>query len=119
MAGCGIEEGPLGEEPAITFASRPGFARWSTPLTPYMSPAAIGCRVVRLRGWPSASNRAPMAASTASGQPRPLDELTVTTAPSGTGPAASAAASIRTRAISGLSQHFVQRHAPPLARRAL
>src|SRR4051794_15950885 len=84
-----------------------------------MSPAAIGWNVVKLRGWPSASNRAPMAASTASGQPRPLDELTVTTAPSGTRAAASAAASTRTRAISGLSQHFVERHPAPLARRAL
>ena len=39
------------------------------PLMPHMSPAAIGCSVVMLRGWPSASKRSPIAASTASGQP--------------------------------------------------
>src|SRR4051812_23326742 len=49
---------------------------------PYMSPAAIGWMVVRLRGWPELAKRSPMAASTASGQPRPLEELTVTVAPS-------------------------------------
>ena len=32
--------------------SRPGLAMWSMPLMPHMSPAAIGCSVVRLRGWP-------------------------------------------------------------------
>ena len=42
-------------------ASRPGLAMWSTPLTPHMSPAAIGCSVVRLRGWPDASKRRPIA----------------------------------------------------------
>ena len=41
-------------------ARQPGLAIWSMPLTPHMSPAAIGCSVVRLRGWPSASKRAPM-----------------------------------------------------------
>src|SRR5882757_4469180 len=51
------------------------------PLMPYMSPAAIGCSVVRLRGAPSRSKRSPIACSTLSGQPRPLDELTVTTSP--------------------------------------
>ena len=45
--------------------------------------------MVRLRGWPDAAKRSPIAASTASGQPRPLDELTVTTAPSGISAAAS------------------------------
>ena len=61
----------------------PACARWSMPLMPHMSPAAIGWSVVRLRGWPVASNRAPIAASTASGQPSPLEDETVTTAPSG------------------------------------
>ena len=28
----------------------PGLAIWSTPLMPHMSPAAIGCKVVMLRG---------------------------------------------------------------------
>src|ERR1051325_7447791 len=55
---------------------------WSMPLMPYMSPAAIGFSVVRLRGASSRSKRAPMAASTLSGQPRPLDELMMTTSPS-------------------------------------
>ena len=57
-------------------------AIWSTPLIPYMSPAAIGCSVVRFRGCPSASNRAPIAASILSGHPSPEEEETVTTAPS-------------------------------------
>ena len=61
------------------------------PLTPHMSPAAIGCSVVMLRGWPSASKRAPIAASVASGQPRPDEEETVTMAPSGMSRAASLA----------------------------
>ena len=30
-------------------AMRPGLARWSTPLIPHMSPAAIGCSMVRPR----------------------------------------------------------------------
>ena len=61
---------------------RPGLARWSMPRMPYMSPAAMGCSVVRPRGCPVASNRSPIAASTASGQPRPDEEETVTTEPS-------------------------------------
>src|SRR5262245_53418605 len=64
---------------------------WSMPLMPYMSPAAIGCKVVISRGWPVAAKRAPMAASTASGQPRPLDEETDTVMPSPIRPAASSA----------------------------
>ena len=43
-----------------------------------------------LRGWPSASKRAPIAASVASGHPSPDEEETVTTAPSGMRRAASA-----------------------------
>ena len=61
------------------------------PLTPHMSPAAIGCSVVMLRGWPSASKRAPIAASIASGQPSADEDETVTIAPSGMRRAASAA----------------------------
>ena len=75
--------GPAGVGAGDDVASRPSLARWSTPLIPYMSPAAIGCSVVRSRGCPSASNRAPMAASTLSGQPSAEEEETVTTAPSG------------------------------------
>src|ERR1700677_788196 len=56
-----------------------------------MSPAAIGCRVVILRGWPSASKRAPIAASVASGHPSADEDETVTTAPSGMRRAASLA----------------------------
>src|ERR1700742_3583053 len=56
-----------------------------------MSPAAIGCRVVMLRGWPSVSNRAPIAASVASGHPSADEDETVTTAPSGMRRAASLA----------------------------
>src|SRR5690349_21240682 len=67
------------------------------PLTPHMSPAAIGCSVVKLRGWPSASNLAPIAASMASGHPRAEDEETVTMAPSGMRRAASVA--VRTLAL--------------------
>ena len=74
--------------------SRPSLAMWSTPLIPYMSPAAIGCSVVRFRGCPSASKRAPMAASTLSGQPSPEEEETVTTAPSGIRAAAASAETI-------------------------
>ena len=70
-------------------ASSPGRARWSMPLMPHMSPAAIGCSVVMLRGWPEASKRRPMAASVASGQPRPEAADTVRTAPSGISAAAS------------------------------
>ena len=74
--------------------SSPSLAMWSTPLIPYMSPAAIGWIVVRFRGCPSASNRAPIAASTLSGQPRPEEEETVTTAPSGIRAAAASAETI-------------------------
>ena len=76
-------------------ARQPGLAIWSTPLTPHMSPAAIGCNVVRFRGWPSVSKRAPSAASVASGQPSPDDDDTVTTAPSGIRRAAAAAERMR------------------------
>src|SRR4051812_4036106 len=61
------------------------------PLMPYMSPAAIGLSVVRLRGAPSASKRSPMACNTLSGHPRPLDELMETTASSGMSAAACSA----------------------------
>ena len=91
MAGIGRDDGPEGKDPAITRARRPGLARWSIPLIPYMSPAAIGCSVVSPRGWPALSNRSPMARSTRSGQPSPLEELTVTTASSGISAAASSA----------------------------
>ena len=74
--------------------SSPSLAMWSTPLIPYMSPAAIGCSVVRFRGCPSASNRAPIAASTLSGQPSPEEEETVTTAPSAIRAAAASAETI-------------------------
>src|SRR6266849_5789441 len=63
------------------------------PLTPHMSPAAIGCNVVRLRGWPWVSKRVPIAARTASGQPKADEDETVTIAPSGMSSAASLAAS--------------------------
>src|SRR5687767_5463279 len=53
------------------------------PLIPDMSPAAIGWMVVSRPGDPVAANRSPMPRRTASGQPSPDDELTVTTAPSG------------------------------------
>src|SRR5579863_1901775 len=44
-----------------------------------------------LRGWPSESNRSPTAFNTASGQPSPEDDDTVTMAPSGMRRAASEA----------------------------
>src|SRR4051812_33139954 len=68
-----------------------------------MSPAAIGWMEVRLRGWPEPAKRSPMAASTASGQPRPLEELTVSVAPSGTSAAASIAARTLGRAMGSTS----------------
>ena len=68
--------------------SRPGLAMWSMPLMPYMSPAAIGFSVVRLRGAPSSSKRSPMAFNTRSGQPSPLLELMLSTALSAIKPAA-------------------------------
>src|ERR1700675_3230243 len=49
---------------------------------PYMSPAAIGWSVVNSRGRPFSRKCFPMARKEASGQPKPLEELTVTTAPS-------------------------------------
>src|SRR3954469_10497803 len=70
------------------------------PLTPYMSPAAIGWIVVRFRGCPTLPKCSPMAASIASGHPSPLEELTVTTASSGISAAASAAERTRTRVMS-------------------
>src|SRR3954451_11806021 len=70
---------------------------------PYMSPAAIGWMEVRLRGWPEPAKRSPMAASTASGQPRPLEELTVSVARSGTSAAASIAARTLGRAMGSAS----------------
>ena len=82
IAGIGSDDGPLGYEPARMRASKPGRAMWSMPLMPYMSPAAIGLMAVRLRGVAVRSKRSPSAASTASGQPRPLDELMLTTSPS-------------------------------------
>ena len=63
----------------MIFFSRPFLAMWSMPLMPLMSPAAIGCSVVRSRGWPVASKRSPIAFSIRSGQPRPLDDETETT----------------------------------------
>src|SRR5882757_3414220 len=61
------------------------------PAMPHMSPAAIGCNVVRLRGWPVSAKRAPIPASAASGQPSPLEDETVTTASSAMRSAASRA----------------------------
>src|SRR5258706_2599740 len=61
------------------------------PAMPHMSPAAIGCRVVRLRGCPVSAKRAPIPARAASGQPSPLEEETVTTASSAMRSAASRA----------------------------
>src|SRR5688500_18786048 len=58
------------------------------PSMPYMSPAAMGWIVVSPRGSPLAANRAPMARSVASGQPRPLEELMDTVAPLGISAAA-------------------------------
>jgi hypothetical protein len=61
----------------------PSCARWLIPSMPNMSPAAMGCNVVIPAGSPSTVNRSPTPLSTASGHPRPLDELTETTAPLG------------------------------------
>src|SRR5437868_252024 len=66
---------------------------------PYTSPAAIGWTIVSARGAPVAAKRSPMARRTASGQPRPLDELTVMVAPSGISAAAAAAARTRARGM--------------------
>src|SRR6516162_17482 len=106
IAGGSAEEGPEGYEPARTLARQPGFAMWSMPLTPHMSPAAIGCSVVKLRGCPSASNLAPTAASMASGQPSAEDEEIVTMAPSGIRRAASVAVKILVLVIS-VSYHEI------------
>src|SRR5690349_4588140 len=69
------------------------------PSMPYISPAAIGWIVVRLRGEPVSRNRSPIARSIASGQPRPLEELTETVAPSGISAAASAIDTIFDRPV--------------------
>src|SRR6218665_2691614 len=82
IAGIGRDDGALGEEAARRRLSRPGLARWSIPAMPYISPAALGLRVVRPRGEPSQSKRAPMARRTLSGEPRPLDALMLSTSPS-------------------------------------
>src|SRR5277367_1670726 len=74
---------------------------WSIPLTLHMSPAAIGCSEVRLRGRPSRSNRTPSASSTASGHPSADEDETVTMAPSGISATASEAA--RTLGLATLS----------------
>ncbi len=83
ILGGSNDEGPLGYDPPITRASSPGSARWSMPLMPYMSPAAIGITSVRPRGRPLARKRSPSACNVRSGVLRPDDELTATTAPSG------------------------------------
>src|SRR3954454_24604474 len=64
---------------------------------PYMSPAAIGWIDVRFAGDDVFRKRSPMAARTASGQPRPDDDDTVMTTSSGISSAASAA--LRTGAV--------------------
>src|SRR4029077_12721621 len=81
--GLGSEDGPLGKEAAKTRLSNPGRAKWSMPAMPYISPAAIGWRVVRFFGEPNFAKCSPIACNVASGQPSPLEELTVTTASSG------------------------------------
>src|SRR5579871_5345508 len=73
------------------------------PATPYMSPAAMGWMRVRPRGWPVAAKRSPSARNTASGQPRPLEELTVMVAPGRTSATASSAAMIRVCGMISLS----------------
>ena len=75
-------------------AISPGLAMWSMPVMPNMSPAAMGCSMVRFRGCCSRSKRSPSAFSTASGQFSPEEELTATTASSGMTCAASAAETI-------------------------
>ena len=62
---------------------------WSIPNTPYISPAAIGCRVVRPLGVPVVEKRSPMARKVASGHPNALDELIDMTLPFGIRVAAS------------------------------
>ena len=82
MAGIGRCDPPDGYDPPITRESKPSCARCSMPLTPYISPAAIGCSIVRSRGWPVARKWSPIAAIILSGQPKADDDDTVTTAPS-------------------------------------
>src|SRR6476620_10805519 len=65
------------------------------PAMPHMPPAAIGCTLVRFCGDRVSSYRCPRPASTASGQPSPEDELTVTMSPSATRSAAWRAVSTR------------------------
>src|SRR6476619_4500737 len=96
MSGGSSFELPEGYEPASTRRNWPGRHRWSMPLMPYMSPAAIGCSVVRFAGEPVSSYRSPIAFSTASGQPSPDEDETVMTAESSIRWAASAALSTGT-----------------------
>src|SRR5215472_12408800 len=65
----------------------------------------MGWSMVRARGAPLAAWRSPMARKTASGQPKPLEELTVTVAPSGISAAASAAERTRIRGMALESLH--------------
>src|SRR5271169_1843580 len=82
ILGLGMLEGPLGKEPAMILFKRPGWAMWSTPGMPYMSPAAIGWIAVIPRGLPFSRKYFPIDRREASGHPKPLDELTVITASS-------------------------------------
>src|SRR5512133_355110 len=66
------------------------------PLMPYISPAAIGCKVVRFAGAPVSAYRCPISCNTASGQPSPEDEETVMTSESPINRAASAPVSTGT-----------------------
>ena len=50
ISGGSSLEPPEGYEPPSTRRSWPGRHRWSMPLMPYMSPAAIGWIVVRPAG---------------------------------------------------------------------
>ena len=81
MSGGSNDDGPLGKEPAITFESKPPLEIWSIPLTPYMSPAAIGLMTVRFFGDDSLSNLSPIALSTKSGHPRAEEDEIVMTDP--------------------------------------
>src|ERR1700683_5477828 len=82
-----------------------------------MSPAAIGCRVVILRGWPSVSKRAPIAASVASGHPSADEDDTVTMAPSGMRRAASAAETTLGLAIAASDRQIDRRPGARACRR--
>src|SRR5512133_736797 len=66
------------------------------PLMPYISPAAIGCNVVRFAGAPVSAYRCPISCNTASGQPSPEDEETLMTSESPINRAASAPVSTGT-----------------------